>query len=102
MCKGVAIYPTDFEPSIKKFGVFGAEYLIKVWNEGHRELVKVLVEFLGESCDRAKWCDELAKDLHGVLGLRSEVEGLPKGGVKALVGTETRTKYKRIMDLRKK
>lgn len=100
--KGVAIYPTDFEPSIKKFDVFGGEYLIKVWKEGHRELVKVLVEFLGEDGDRAKWCDELAKDLHGALGLRSEVEALPKGGVKALVGTETRTKYKRIMDLRKK
>lgn len=99
--KGVAIYPTDFEPSIKKFGVFGNEYLIKVWKEeGHREAIKVLVEFMGEESDRAKWRDALEKDLHKALGLRSEVEMLPKDGLKAILGTETRIKYKRLIDLR--
>ena len=99
--KGVAVYPTDFEPSIRKSGFFGGEYLIKVWKEGHREVVKVLVEFLGEETERAKCCEGLTKDLYGALGMRCEVEALPKGAVKSMVDTEKRTKYKRIIDLRK-
>ena len=61
----------------------------------------MLVEFLGEETERAKCCEGLTKDLYGALGMRCEVEALPKGAVKSMVDTEKRTKYKRIIDLRK-
>lgn len=98
--KGVAIYPTDFEPSIKKCGVFGSEYLIRMWKDGHRDMVKVLVEFLGDEENKQK-SQELAADLHKALGLRCEVETLSQGEIKKLLGAEKRIKYKRILDLRK-
>lgn len=99
--KGVAIYPTDFEPSIKKFALFANEYLIKVWREGHKELVKVVVEYLGSDQERDNCCEKLTTDLHRALGLRCEVEAVPQGEIKKLLDTEKRIKYKRILDLRK-
>ena len=99
--KGVAAYPTDFETSIKKSGVFDSEYLIKVWKEGHREKVKVLVEFLGPEHERKQSCEALSVDLHKVLGLRCEVEALAHSEIKKLLDAGRRTKYKRILDLRK-
>ncbi|OPY79112.1 MAG: Phenylacetate-coenzyme A ligase [Syntrophorhabdus sp. PtaU1.Bin153] len=99
--KGVAVYPTDFEPSIKQSGLFGSEYLIKLWKEGQRELVKVLVDFHGEEGDLKSSCEALSADLHKALGLRCEVEVLPRDQIEKLLDTEKRTKYKRILDLRK-
>ena len=98
--KGVAIYPLDFEPSIKKCGVFGSEYLVKVWKEGHQDRVKVLVEFAGPEEDKEK-SQELAVDLHKALGLRCEVETLSRGEIKRILGAEKRIKYQRLLDLRK-
>jgi phenylacetate-CoA ligase len=99
--KGVAIYPTDFEPSIKKTGLFGGEYLIKLWKEGQKELVKVLVDFHGEEDELESSCKALSADLHKALGLRCEVEVLPQDEINKLLDTEKRTKYKRVLDLRK-
>lgn len=99
--KGVAIYPTDFEPSIKKAGVFGEEYLIKLWKEGQRELVKVLVDFHGDEHELKASCEALSADLHKALGLRCEVEVLPRDQIAKLLDTEKRIKYKRVLDLRK-
>ncbi|MGD9577434.1 MAG: phenylacetate--CoA ligase family protein [Syntrophorhabdus sp.] len=99
--KGVAIYPTDFEPSIKKTGLFGGEYLIKLWKEGQKEFVKVLVDFHGKEGELKPSCEALSSDLHKTLGLRCEVEVLPREQIDKLLDTEKRTKYKRIIDLRK-
>jgi phenylacetate-CoA ligase len=99
--KGAAVYPTDFEPSIKKFPCFRPEYLIKVWKEGHKELVKLLVEYIGPDQERIQYVERLAGDLHKALGLRCEVETVPQGEISKLLDTEKRIKYKRILDLRK-
>ena len=99
--KGVAIYPTDFEPSIKRSGLFSHEYLITVWREGYREAVKVSVEYVGPMGEREQACTRLASELRSALGLRCEVETLAEGEIKKLLGAEKRIKYKRIRDLRK-
>jgi len=99
--KGVAIYPTDFEPSIKRSGLFSHEYLITVWREGYREAVKVSVEYVGPMGEREQACTKLASELRSALGLRCEVETLAEGEIKKLLGAEKRIKYKRIRDLRK-
>ena len=98
--KGVAVYPTDFEPSIKRSSLFSNEYLITVWREGYKESVKVSVEYAGPSAGRKEACELLASDLHSALGLRCEVEALAEGEIKTLLGAEKRIKYKRIRDLR--
>jgi phenylacetate-CoA ligase len=99
--KGVAIYPTDFEPSIKRSGLFSHEYLITVWREGYREAVKVSVEYVGPMGEQEQACTRLASELRSALGLRCEVETLAQGEIKKLLGAEKRIKYKRIRDLRK-
>jgi phenylacetate-CoA ligase len=99
--KGVAVYPTDFEPSIRKFPCFRTEYLIKVWQEGHKEFVKLLVEYVGPDQERIQYVERLARDLHKALGLRCEVETVPPGEISRLLDSEKRIKYKRILDLRK-
>lgn len=99
--KGVAVYPTDLEPSIAKFGRFGKNYLITVWKEGYKELVKVSVEYMGSDEDREQYCKKLATDLHKVLGLRCQVEALSPEAIKDLLNIEKQIKYKRILDLRK-
>jgi len=99
--KGVAVYPTDFEPSIKESGLFSGEYLITVWREGHREFVKVSVEYVGPEGSRDQVSSRLVAQLHSALGLRCEVETLTEGEIKRLSGAEKRIKYKRIRDLRK-
>ena len=98
--KGVAVYPTDFEPSIKRSRLFSNEYLITVWREGYKESVKVSVEYIGPGAGRDEACGRLASDLHSALGLRCEVEALTEGEIKTLLGAEKRIKYKRIRDLR--
>lgn len=99
--KGVAIYPTDFEPSIRRAEVFSNEYLVTVWREGHKEQVKVTVEYLGRAEHLKGHCDRLRTDLHSALGLRCEVDAVSQGDVKKQLGAEKRIKYKRILDLRK-
>jgi phenylacetate-CoA ligase len=99
--KGVAVYPTDFEPAIHDSGLFSNEYLITVWKEGHRERVKVTVEYLGTAQEREGQCEKLAVGLHRALGLQCDVEAVAEGEVKTLLGAEQRIKYKRIKDLRK-
>jgi phenylacetate-coenzyme A ligase PaaK-like adenylate-forming protein len=99
--KGVAVYPTDFEPSIKESGLFSTEYLVTVWREGHRDFVKVSVEYVGPEGRHNQASVRLAAGLHSALGLRCEVETLTKGEIKRLLGAEKRIKYKRIRDLRK-
>jgi phenylacetate-CoA ligase len=99
--KGVAIYPTDFEPSVKRSGLFSSEYLITVWRKGHKDSVKVSVEYVGKALERDDACSRLASDLHSALGLRCEVEAMAGGEVRQLLGAEKRIKYKRIRDLRK-
>jgi len=99
--KGVAIYPTDLEPSIAKYEVFGREYLITLWKEGHREFIKVSVEYVGPEQERDEYRKRLALDLRATLGLHCEVEALPSDTIKTILKTEQRIKYKRILDLRK-
>ncbi len=99
--KGVAVYPTDFEPSIKESGLFSSEYLVTVWREGHREFVKVSVEYVGPEARRDESRARLATALHSALGLRCDVEATGEGEIKRLLGAEKRIKYKRIRDLRK-
>jgi len=99
--KGVAVYPTDFEPSIRRPQVFSNEYLVTVWREGHREQVKVTVEYLGHPDRLKSHCDQLRTDLHSALGLRCDVDAVAEGEVRKQLGGEKRIKYKRILDLRK-
>jgi len=99
--KGVAVYPADFEPSIKESGLFSHEYLVTVWKEKHREFVKVSVEYLGPEGGRDQACVRLASRLHSAMGLRCGVEAMAQGDIKRLLGAEKRIKYKRIRDLRK-
>lgn len=99
--KGVALYPTDFESALKRFDVFGNEYLIVISQEQSRDLVKLRVEYTGNSDAIDFYRQNLVKELRSRLGLGCDVELLPPGVLDKELKAEQRIKYKRVLDLRK-
>ncbi len=99
--KGVGLYPTDFEAALKKFEVFGSEYLIVVSRENNQDRVKLRTEYTGDSDAIDSYKQKLITELRNKLGLGCEVELLPKGTLDKELNAEQRIKYKRVLDLRK-
>ena len=100
--KGVSVYPTDFEAALKKFAVFGSEYLIVINQEKGRDLVELRVEYTGNSEAIDLHRQNLSRELRSKLGLSCEVALLPRGALDNELKAEQRIKYKRVLDLRKK
>ncbi|MDZ4245920.1 MAG: AMP-binding protein, partial [Dehalococcoidia bacterium] len=100
--KGVGLYPTDFEAALKKFQVFGSEYLIVINRENSPDTVKLRVEHTGDNEATDFYKQDLIRELRSKLGLGCEVELLPKGALDKELNVEERIKYKRVLDLRKK
>jgi phenylacetate-CoA ligase len=98
--KGVSAYPTDFEVAVKNFNIFSPEYLIVVDRADYVDKVRLMVEYLGPSDRSKEYREYLKKEVRKIVGINVEVELCGHGVLKEKLKTESRIKYKRLLDLR--